>query len=44
VVTVVGGGGAVLLYAYFARRLRVAEFGFLMRTIAGRFGGQSGRH
>jgi putative peptidoglycan lipid II flippase len=38
-VTVLGGGGAVLLYAYFARRLRVAEFGFLMRTIAGRFGG-----
>jgi putative peptidoglycan lipid II flippase len=44
VVTLVGGGGAVLLYAVFARRLRVAEFGFLMRTIAGRFGGQSGRH
>jgi putative peptidoglycan lipid II flippase len=44
VVTVLGGGGAVLLYAYFARRLRVAEFGFLMRTIAGRFGGQSSRH
>ena len=39
VVTLIGGGGAVLLYAYFARRLRVAEFGFLMRTIAGRFGG-----
>jgi putative peptidoglycan lipid II flippase len=38
-VTVLGGGGAVLLYAVFARRLRVAEFGFLMRTIAGRFGG-----
>jgi putative peptidoglycan lipid II flippase len=44
VVTLIGGGGAVLLYAFFARRLRVAEFGFLMRTIAGRFGGQSGRH
>jgi putative peptidoglycan lipid II flippase len=43
-VTIVGGGGAVLLYAWCARRLRVAEFGFLMRTIAGRFGGQGGRH
>jgi murein biosynthesis integral membrane protein MurJ len=39
-VTVLGGGGAVVLYAYCARRLRIAEFGFLMRTIAGRFGGQ----
>jgi putative peptidoglycan lipid II flippase len=44
VVTIVGGGGAVLLYAMCARKLRVAEFGFLMRTVAGRFGGQSGRH
>jgi putative peptidoglycan lipid II flippase len=43
-VTLLGGGGAILLYAVFARRLRVAEFGFLMRTIAGRFGGQGGRH
>ena len=43
-VTLVGGGGAVLLYAIFARKLRVAEFGFLMRTVAGRFSGQSGRH
>jgi murein biosynthesis integral membrane protein MurJ len=43
-VTVVGGGGAILLYAVCARKLRVAEFGFLMRTIAGRFGGQSSRH
>jgi putative peptidoglycan lipid II flippase len=43
-VTVIGGGGAVLLYAVCARKLRVAEFGFLMRTIAGRFGGQSSRH
>ncbi len=43
-VTVFGGGGAVALYAMFARKLRVAEFGFLMRTVAGRFGGQSGRH
>jgi murein biosynthesis integral membrane protein MurJ len=43
-VTLVGGGGAVLLYAVCARKLRVAEFGFLLRTVAGRFGGQSGRH
>jgi putative peptidoglycan lipid II flippase len=43
-VTVFGGGGAIALYALFARRLRVAEFGFLLRTVAGRFGGQSGRH
>ena len=44
VVTVVGGGGAVLLYALSARALRVAEFGFLARTVAARFGRQSGRH
>jgi putative peptidoglycan lipid II flippase len=44
VVTVVGGGGAVLLYALCARALRVAEFGFLARTVAARFGGQSRRH
>ncbi len=43
-VTVVGGGGAVLLYALSARVLRIAEFGFLMRTVAARFGGQSRRH
>ena len=44
VVTVVGGGGAVALYALCARSLRVAEFGFLTKTIASRFGRQSGRH
>jgi putative peptidoglycan lipid II flippase len=44
VVTVVGGGGAFGLYALCARSLRVAEFGFLMKTMAARFGGQSGRH
>ncbi|MGH3285436.1 MAG: murein biosynthesis integral membrane protein MurJ, partial [Streptosporangiaceae bacterium] len=43
-VTVVGGGGAVLLYALSARALRVAEFGFLARTVAARFGRQRGRH
>ena len=44
VVTVVGGGGAVLLYALCARALRVAEFGFLARTVAAKFGGRSRRH
>ena len=44
VVTIVGGGGAIGLYALCARSLRVAEFGFLMKTVAARFGGQSGRH
>jgi putative peptidoglycan lipid II flippase len=44
VVTVVGGGGAVALYALSAKSLRVAEFGFLMKQMAARFGGQSGRH
>jgi putative peptidoglycan lipid II flippase len=44
IVTVVGGGGAIGLYALCARSLRVAEFGFLMKTMASRFGGQSGRH
>ncbi|HEX2824578.1 MAG TPA: murein biosynthesis integral membrane protein MurJ, partial [Streptosporangiaceae bacterium] len=43
-VTVVGGGGAFALYALSARALRVGEFGFLARTMAARFGGQSGRH
>jgi murein biosynthesis integral membrane protein MurJ len=44
VVTVVGGGGAVLLYALSARALRVAEFGFLAKTVAAKFGGRSRRH
>jgi len=44
VVTVIGGGGAVLLYALSARALRVAEFGFLARTVASRFSGRSRRH
>src|SRR5437588_3337918 len=44
IVTVVGGGGAIGLYALCARSLRIAEFGFLMKTMAARFGGQSGRH
>jgi putative peptidoglycan lipid II flippase len=44
VVTVVGGGGAIALYALCARSLRVAEFGFLMNTVAARFGRRGGRH
>jgi murein biosynthesis integral membrane protein MurJ len=44
VVTVVGGGGAVALYALCARSLRVAEFGFLMKTVGARFGRPGGRH
>ncbi|MGD0064256.1 MAG: murein biosynthesis integral membrane protein MurJ, partial [Streptosporangiaceae bacterium] len=44
VVTIVGGGGACALYAVSARVLRVAEFGFLSRTMAARFGRPGRRH
>jgi cation diffusion facilitator CzcD-associated flavoprotein CzcO len=44
VVTVVGGGGAIALYALCSRSLRVAEFGFLMKTMTARFGGRGGQH
>ena len=44
VVTIVGGGGAVALYALCARSLHVAEFGFLIKTLGARFGRQGGRH
>jgi putative peptidoglycan lipid II flippase len=44
VVTMAGGGGAVLLYALSAKALRVAEFGFVARTIAARFGAPNRRH
>jgi putative peptidoglycan lipid II flippase len=44
VVTIVGGSGAVALYAFCARALRVTEFGFLAKNVAAKFGGQSGRH
>ena len=44
VVTIVGGSGAVALYALCARSLHVAEFGFLTKTLGARFGRQSGRH
>jgi len=36
--TVVGGGGALLLYAISSRILGIEEFRTLMRSVAGRFG------
>ena len=38
VVTVIGGGGALLLYAFCARILGIEEFRTLMRSVGGRFG------
>jgi putative peptidoglycan lipid II flippase len=38
VTTVVGGGGAVVLYALCARLLGIEEFTTLMKSVAGRFG------
>jgi putative peptidoglycan lipid II flippase len=38
ITTVVGGGGALLLYAICARLLKVDEFRVFMRTVAGRLG------
>jgi putative peptidoglycan lipid II flippase len=38
IVTVVGGGGALLLYAFCARLLGIEEFRTLMRSVVGRFG------
>jgi putative peptidoglycan lipid II flippase len=38
VTTVVGGGGALLLYAFCSRLLGIEEFRTLMRSVAGRFG------
>jgi murein biosynthesis integral membrane protein MurJ len=38
ITTVVGGGGALLLYAVCSRILGIEEFRTLMRSIAGRFG------
>ena len=43
-VTVIGGGGAVALYALCARALRIAEFSYLTTMMAAKFGGQRGRH
>jgi putative peptidoglycan lipid II flippase len=37
-VTVVGGGGALLLYAVCCRMLGIEEFRTLMRSVGGRFG------
>jgi putative peptidoglycan lipid II flippase len=38
VVTVIGGGGALLLYAICSRILGIEEFRTLMRSVGGRFG------
>jgi putative peptidoglycan lipid II flippase len=38
VTTVVGGGGALVLYAICSRLLGIEEFRTLMRSVAGRFG------
>jgi putative peptidoglycan lipid II flippase len=38
VATVVGGSGALLLYAFCSRILGIEEFRTLMRSVAGRFG------
>jgi len=38
VATVIGGGGAILLYAFCSRLLGIEEFRTLMRTVAGRLG------
>jgi hypothetical protein len=36
--TVIGGGGALLLYAVCCRMLGIEEFRTLMRSVGGRFG------
>jgi len=36
--TIVGGGGALLLYAVCAKLFGIDEFGILVRSVAGRFG------
>jgi putative peptidoglycan lipid II flippase len=38
VITVIGGGGALLLYAFCSRVLGIEEFRTLMRSVGGRFG------
>jgi putative peptidoglycan lipid II flippase len=38
VITVIGGGGAMLLYALCSRILGIEEFRTLMRSVGGRFG------
>jgi putative peptidoglycan lipid II flippase len=42
-ITVVGGGGALLLYAFCARLLGIEEFRTLLRSLGGRFGRPAGR-
>ena len=37
-ITVIGGGGALLLYAFCARLLGIEEFRTLLRSLGGRFG------
>jgi putative peptidoglycan lipid II flippase len=37
-ITVIGGGGALLLYAFCARVLGIEEFRTLLRSLGGRFG------
>jgi putative peptidoglycan lipid II flippase len=37
-ITVIGGGGALLLYAFCARALGIDEFRTLLRSLGGRFG------
>jgi putative peptidoglycan lipid II flippase len=44
VVTVIGGAGAMALYAVSARFLRVAELGFLTRTMSAKFSRRGRRH
>jgi murein biosynthesis integral membrane protein MurJ len=41
--TVIGGGGALVLYAVCAKLLRIDEFRVLVRSVAGRLGRLSGR-
>jgi putative peptidoglycan lipid II flippase len=38
ITTLIGGGGAVVLYALCARLLGIEEFNTLMKTVGGRFG------
>jgi putative peptidoglycan lipid II flippase len=38
IATVVGGGGAIMLYAVCSRLLGIEEFRMLMKSVAGRFG------
>jgi len=38
VTVVIGGGGAIVLYALCARLLGIEEFKTLMKSVAGRFG------